>query len=105
MKNRFGVKIKTLKEQQHFYSRQVAALLEMDLNYHYLFIFIFGILVSCSRSNHIVSSKEATVSPNLTKSKSQKLDSINVISVPLPIKNKAISKPDENAPKSRKGVE
>jgi HTH-type transcriptional regulator, competence development regulator len=30
MENRFGVKIKTLREQQHLYLRQVAAHLEID---------------------------------------------------------------------------
>ena len=60
--------------------------------------------VSCADSKYNRTPEENAVPTNLTKSKHHKLDSLNVITVPSPIINKELSKPEETPPKTRKGV-
>ena len=62
------------------------------------------LMVSCAESRDCQNSDEISVTPNLTKAKHEKLDSINVIVIPSLIKNKELSKPDVNAPKTKKGA-
>lgn len=72
------------------------------MNYKVIFVaYLVFTTVSCADSKY--TSEENSVTPNLTKSKHDKLDSLNVITVPSPTLNKELSKPDENAPKTKKG--
>jgi hypothetical protein len=60
-------------------------------------------MVSCAASKDNKTSEVIPVPPNLTKAKQDKIDSLTRITVPSPIINKELSKPDENAPKTKKG--
>jgi hypothetical protein len=72
------------------------------MNYKVIFVaYLVFTTVSCADSKY--TGEENSVTPNLTKSKHYKLDSLNVITVPSPTLNKELSKPDENAPKTKKG--
>ena len=72
------------------------------MNYKYFIFLNFAFFASCSQSSNIVSSTDVLASPKLIKTKHPKLDSINEIIIPSPIKNKLLSKPDENVPKTTK---
>lgn len=73
----------------------------MDMNYKVIFVtYLVFTTVSCADSKY--AGEENSVTPNLTKSKHDKLDSLNVITIPSPVINKELSKPVENAPQTTK---
>jgi hypothetical protein len=75
------------------------------MNYNFVTIFsVVLVMVSCSESRHCKNSNEISVIPKTSKVKNEKMDSITRITVPSSIINKELSKPDENAPKTKKGA-
>ena len=62
------------------------------------------LMVSCAESRDCQNSNEISVIPKTSKVKNEKMDSLTRITVPSSIINKELSKPNENAPKTKKGA-
>ncbi len=73
------------------------------MNYNFIMLFsAVLVIVSCTETRHCKNSNEISVTPKTSKVKNEKMDSLTRITVPSPALNKELSKPDENAPKTKK---